>query len=264
MYVYIITNKFNGKSYVGQTVRRPVERMRSHRYAASSKSGSRSDMVIARAIRTYGWESFSWHVIEICQSQELLDAAESYWIEKLRTLSPNGYNIALGGRGRGSVSEETRKKIGESSRGRIVGGSTRKKLSDLMKSRVRSEETAKKIGMANLGRKASEQTKSRQSSAIKALGGSHMVEWTPERREKLASARRGKLASKETKEKLSRLRSGENGSSAKLNWQQVVEIRRICTEKSMSQREVAKMFNISQGVVSKIHKFQTWKINDPA
>jgi group I intron endonuclease len=264
MYVYIITNRVNGKSYVGQTLRRPIERMRSHRYAASLKFGARSDMVIARAIRTYGWDSFSWRVIEICQSQELLDAAESYWIEKYRTVSPDGYNIALGGRGRGSVSDETRKRISEAGRGRLVGGDTRKKLSDLMKSRVRSPETAKKIGQANLGRKASVETKIRQSEAIKALGGSHMVEWTPERREKLASARRGKLASQETKEKLSRVRSGENGPSAKLNWSQVVEIRRICAEKTMSQREVAEMFNVSQGVVSKIHNFQTWKTNDAA
>ena len=262
MYVYIITNRVNGKSYIGQTLRRPIDRIRSHKYAASSKIGARSDMVIARAIRTYGWSSFTWRVIEICQSQELLDAAESYWIEKLRTASPNGYNIALGGRGRGSVSDETRKRISEAGRGRAVSGDTRKKLSDLMKSRVRSPEVAKKIGQANLGRKASAETKSRQSEAIKALGGSHMVEWTPERREKLASARRGKLASQETKEKLSKVRSGENGPSAKLNWSQVIEIRRICAERTMSQRKLAEMFKVSQGVISKIHKCQTWKTND--
>jgi group I intron endonuclease len=235
--------------------------MKSHQYAAASKGGNRSDMAIARAIRKHGWNSFTWKVIEICPTQEQLDSAECYWIERHNSISPHGYNVALGGRGRGSVSDETRRKIGDASRGRVTSDDTKEKLSALMKLRVRSVETARKIGQANLGRTASEATKERQSLAIKALAGSHMVAWTDERREKLAASKRGKKVSQETREKLSKIHSGESSPSAKLNWEQVVEIRRMCADKSMSQRVAAKLFGVSQSVIWNIVNLKTWKTN---
>ena len=41
-------------------------------------------------------ENFEYQVIELCSVEEL-DAKEIYWINKLDTLSPKGYNILPGG-----------------------------------------------------------------------------------------------------------------------------------------------------------------------
>lgn len=44
----------------------------------------------------YGIENFSFIIIEECD-YEILDEREQYWINKLNTLEPHGYNIKNGG-----------------------------------------------------------------------------------------------------------------------------------------------------------------------
>ena len=52
---------------------------------------------------------------------------------------------------------------------------------------------------------------------------------------------------------------GEKNTSAKLTPLQVVEIRRICAGKELSQGVIAAMFGVSQRTVSEIHLRKTWK-----
>lgn len=52
---------------------------------------------------------------------------------------------------------------------------------------------------------------------------------------------------------------GENHFHAKLKVDQVREIRRLCAEKGMSQREIAEMFGVSGGTVSDIHIRRIWR-----
>lgn len=49
------------------------------------------------AINKYGIENFSFEIIDECEDY-LMAEREKYWIEKLDTIVPNGYNILLGGR----------------------------------------------------------------------------------------------------------------------------------------------------------------------
>ena len=51
-------------------------------------------MAIGKAIQKYGVNNFIFEVIEEC-SVDMLDEREKYWILKLNTLTPNGYNIKL-------------------------------------------------------------------------------------------------------------------------------------------------------------------------
>lgn len=88
MIIYLITNKKNGKQYVGQTTRTLRERKLEH---------ARKNGIVGKAIRKYGKENFDIKQIDSADSIELLNQKEIDWIEKLDTKSPYGYNLCNGG-----------------------------------------------------------------------------------------------------------------------------------------------------------------------
>ena len=88
MIVYKITNLLNKKIYVGQTQRTFEERISEH------KCGS---LYIDHVIKKYGWENFKAEVIEECWTLEELNEREIFWIAKLNSKFPNGYNFTDGG-----------------------------------------------------------------------------------------------------------------------------------------------------------------------
>lgn len=90
MIVYLATNKINGKKYVGQTVRSLEERWKDHCRA-------KDDNYFHRAIHKYGVENFSLEVLDTAESGKELDEKEMFWIKKLNTLFPRGYNLKEGG-----------------------------------------------------------------------------------------------------------------------------------------------------------------------
>lgn len=88
MWIYKITNKLNGKSYIGQT-KRPIEqRWRRH---VNDAMNNILNTHFARAIRKYGEKCFS--VEEVCSadSQDELNQLEHYYIHKYNCLEC-GYN----------------------------------------------------------------------------------------------------------------------------------------------------------------------------
>ena len=87
--IYKITNKLNGKPYVGQTTRTLEERFLEH---------SKADSYPGRAIRKHGKENFSIEILVECQTQKELDEQERFFIEKFNCKHPNGYNFTEGGR----------------------------------------------------------------------------------------------------------------------------------------------------------------------
>lgn len=118
MVVYCLTNKINGKKYVGQTVKSLEWRIKRHgvcaRYYAGKDRGCRA---LNNAIHKYGLDSFSAEIMESCNSIEQLNKQETYWIATLNTLSPNGYNLKSGGN-RSLYSEDSRKKMSLSQKGK--------------------------------------------------------------------------------------------------------------------------------------------------
>lgn len=89
--IYKITNKLNGKSYIGQTVQKPILRWRAH-------CSRNTDSAIHLAINKYGKENFTFDVICSANSIEDLNALEIDFIRNLNTFAPNGYNLDEGGR----------------------------------------------------------------------------------------------------------------------------------------------------------------------
>jgi len=96
--IYTITNRINGKQYVGQTRDKlPDRRWNNHVMLAHHPEKPGADTYLYRAMRLHGLENFEYRVIELCYSEDELNEREVYWIEELNALAPNGYNFKTGG-----------------------------------------------------------------------------------------------------------------------------------------------------------------------
>jgi len=119
--IYIITNKINGKQYVGQTIEKLSKRFYRHSIAKT---------YIGNSIRKNGKDKFSINLLAKCYSKRDAGLKEKYYIEKYNTFG-DGYNLTLGGEGNlGYVpSEETKRKISNSEKGKIIPKNVRNKMS---------------------------------------------------------------------------------------------------------------------------------------
>ncbi len=93
-YIYKITNKVNGKSYIGQT-RYTVEfRWKQHQF-------KKDNCHFHNAIKKYGVDNFTVEILEECEFKDL-DSREMFYIAKYDTFN-NGYNSTIGGDGRRKI-----------------------------------------------------------------------------------------------------------------------------------------------------------------
>lgn len=89
-FIYKITNKVNGKSYIGQT-RYSVEfRWRQHIH-------KKDNVYFHNALKKYGIENFTIETLEECDYKDL-DSREIFYIAKYDTFN-SGYNLTIGGSG---------------------------------------------------------------------------------------------------------------------------------------------------------------------
>ena len=93
-YIYKIVNKVNGITYVGQTITSINTRFIQHKY-----SSTKYNTYLYNAMRKYGIENFTIEQIDTANNLDELNNKEIYWINKLNTKAPNGYNILDGGNG---------------------------------------------------------------------------------------------------------------------------------------------------------------------
>lgn len=88
--IYKITNKVNGKSYIGQT-RYTIEfRWKQHQH-------KKDNTYFHNAIHKYGIENFNIEILEECNIEDL-NNREIFYIAKYDTFK-NGYNLTIGGDG---------------------------------------------------------------------------------------------------------------------------------------------------------------------
>ena len=96
MIIYKVTNKINGKIYIGQTIL-SLKRRKNIHYSSAKKSLYKS--VFHFALLKYKKQDFIWKILRKCNTKKELDRLEKYYIRKLKTKIPNGYNLTDGGEG---------------------------------------------------------------------------------------------------------------------------------------------------------------------
>lgn len=123
--VYCITNKVNGKLYVGVTTKGYKNRFANHvRYSRGSRGSCRA---LYNAMRKYGQDAFSVELIDTASSFEEMNQLERKHITQMGSLHPNGYNLTDGGDA-GSFAEETRLMASKRLKGKPMGEKNRKAL----------------------------------------------------------------------------------------------------------------------------------------
>lgn len=109
-YIYKITNKENGKIYIGKTTY-TIEKRFSQHISASITNEKKVDYnyLIHKAIRKYGTKSFIIECIEEI-NEDKLSQREIYWINFYNSCileeGSNGYNMTYGGEGHSKIDKK--------------------------------------------------------------------------------------------------------------------------------------------------------------
>ena len=143
MIIYCIINKINGKKYVGQTTQKINVRFSRH---------CRKGNALYNAIKKYGKENFNVKEIDRATNQNELNEKEIFWIKKLDTLYPNGYNLTTGGE-HPILTEITKLKLRIANLGKRPSLETLKKMSASQKIAQLRPEVVKQKRKRMLGNK---------------------------------------------------------------------------------------------------------------
>ena len=209
--VYLRTNLVNGKQYVGQTVN--FENREYHWHNLKNRYAGK---LIDNARKKYGTKCWAVEILKECNTQEDLNKWEMFYIKEYNTKTPNGYNLTDGGEGSLGyiVSEETRKKISENTKGEknpFYGKHHSKETIEKLKNKIVSEETRKKMSEARKGKEPWMKGKHHTEDAKKKLSevrkGKHNSPET-EFKKGLTPWNTGKHLSEETKKKISEAHKG--------------------------------------------------------
>ena len=92
--IYKITNIKTGKVYIGKTTRSLNGRLQGHINSADKGNNFK----LSRAIRKYGKENFIIEPIDFADTREELNEKEVYYISEYKSLE-TGYNMTVGGEG---------------------------------------------------------------------------------------------------------------------------------------------------------------------
>ncbi len=240
--IYMIQNKVNNKMYIGQAV--DIEdRWGEHRRGL--RGGYHPNKHLQNSWKRDGEENFEFSILLECAESQL-NTFEEYYILELMTYNDRvGYNKTYGG-GSGRPTEETKRKLSESIKGKYCGeksywygngdmmrgeknpfygkhhsDETKRKLSESKKGKHHSEETKRKLSEANKGEKNpfygkhhSEEVKRKISEAGKVR------QFSEEAKRKVSESLKGKYCgeksywygkhhSEETKRRMSESLKGE-------------------------------------------------------
>ena len=155
--IYKITNP-KGKVYIGQSV--DIGR-RFSRYKNLQEKDNQPK--IYNSLKKYGFENHMFKIIEECSSKQL-NERETYWKQYYLDQFNGGWEMImfcnLYDTGGGPLSEETKLKISNSTKGKIVSETTKTKMSEFKKGKPnflnrkpRKEGSGENISKGKIGKK---------------------------------------------------------------------------------------------------------------
>lgn len=234
MGIYQIKNTINGKVYIGSSI---DIRGRWWNHKSMLRRGTHDNIHLQRAWNKDGCHAFKFSIIErIIDADDLLNK-EQWYIDNWKP----EYNIAdcaMSPRRGVSITDDTKRKI-------LLYWTeeNRKRMSEISKGNTNFK-----------GRKHSKESKMKMSKA--AVGKT----FSKESREKMRQANLGKVLSSETRRKIRESNSGDKGSGAKLNWNDVIEIREMYRTGKYSYREIGEVYFVARTTICAIVNHTTWKI----
>jgi len=182
MFVYLITNKINGKRYVGQHVGDDLQKYWLDRHVYFALNEYQENRLLYRAIRKYGSENFDMIALVQVNSKWELDLYEVGMIKAWDLCNPEkGYNLTQGGGGSFGFrpGEETRLKMSKARIGKTMSEENRLKLIEVNKGNKYSlgkkmtEDNFNKLMAVHIGAKRTEEAKKKMSDAHKG------TKWSP-------------------------------------------------------------------------------------
>ena len=242
-FVYITTYEGNGMKYIGQSV------FRKKNWKTYFGSGT----YYKRAEKLHGKEFFSRKIILIAYSKEELDTLEVKLIKDSNAVgSADYYNFSPGGGTNAGLqfSEEWKKKLSDSQKGRIHPEETKRKIGDSNKGKIISEEHKQKLREWHTGKILSDEVKQKLSNANR--GDKHHFykkQHSKESKLKMSEAHKGRVFSEEHKRKLS-------NAKIKITDLQAEYIRKIYSTGNCNKTKLAKEFLVDRRTICRIINFQ--------
>lgn len=190
--IYKITNNVNGKVYIGET-RKLLKRENQYKFL-----GCKGQPKIYNSIKKYGWENFTFEVLEYCSIEDLKSLEYQYHKFYYDVLGKDMMlNLRAGGGGQNFVSDETRKKIGDGNKGEKSYMLGKKGEECHNFGRKHTEESKIKMSEAKKGEKSWHFGKKGEEHPM--FGKRH----TDETKLKMSELHKDKKHSEETKKKMS-------------------------------------------------------------
>ena len=184
--IYCITNKVNGKKYIGQTNGTIAKRWKNH---ISDKTGCR---LLKNAFAKYGVDAFEVCAVAEAGSPESLNDLEVKLIADFQTQNREfGYNLNVGGKS-GPQHPETVAKRSATLKGRPLSAEHCAKLSIAHMGHSPSEETRRKMSKPRL-KKYPPKTPEQCAAISAGKLGKPLGPKSAEHRAKLSAAHKGKV-----------------------------------------------------------------------
>jgi group I intron endonuclease len=250
--IYILTNNINQKQYIGQTLRGIDKRITEHK---------KGKTIISKALNKYGLDNFK--IIHFQCPEEDLDWQETFLIEELNTLVPNGYNLETGGNKNKKLNEITKQKISEKTIGRIpwnLGIPRTKEEKEKIKNRPYLK--GKNHPLYKIPK--TEEAKKKNSESHKGLligekngmwGKHHKIE----SKIKMSNKAKGRKKSDYFLEKMKKRMEGQNNPNCKLTKEKVLEIRNLINNKNLKDKDIIVKFNLTKYNFYSIKYYKSWR-----
>jgi len=183
MIVYKLTNKINGKFYIGITTGDMKQRLRGHRQSTNPH--------LTSAMNKYGKENFIIEQLDTAKTNKELDRKEVALIKKLK---PH-YNMQEGGREFFHHTEESKRKIGKGNMVAKLGNQYRlgKKFTTKSKEKISESLRGNTNKLGKIGAKLSLETRKKMSKAKSGKNNPAKQPWVREKLRQAALRRYSKV-----------------------------------------------------------------------